>query len=313
MIVTRRPEPGRVSVIVAGDGPPEGLRRALLSVAGQSHASTEILCVDTSPSGSARDAVEAVSGGALHLALPGGGLAEARNAGVERSSGQFVAFMDPGDVWEPGKLERQVLLMRENRDVGLVFSRAWLEAAGRTTAIHPRPGAAWESLFDRGVGVDDPAALYARILLEEIVPVSTVLARRVSLPTEGPFRAGRSPHEDHDFILRISEIGRFAFVDDPLVTTPMRPARRDASAAAAALAIFRDNVARNPWLLQRDPRGMRGRELDLLRETGLSLVREGRGREARPVLAEAWRRNLMDLRLPAILLASLSSARRPRA
>jgi hypothetical protein len=71
------------------------------------------------------------------------------------------------------------------------------------------------------------------------------------------------------------------------------------------LAIFADNIHRNPWLISRDAEGMRRREGTLLKEAGYWLLKEGRGREARPILKRAWRRSPFDVKLPAYLLASL--------
>jgi teichuronic acid biosynthesis glycosyltransferase TuaG len=42
------------------------------------------------------------------------GAAEARNVALEAAKGDFVAFLDGDDLWQPLKLERQLSLMKEN-------------------------------------------------------------------------------------------------------------------------------------------------------------------------------------------------------
>jgi len=315
MIVRERPTPGRISVVIAGRGRPERVRASAESAAGQSRGDLEIVCVDTSAGGDLREEMEASGAGAAYLPMPGASRAAALNAGIAATNGQFVAFLHPEGLWSPDKVDRQLAFMEAHNDIGLVFSRARIEGASGE-GIVPAPGGAWQRLFDAGVGVDDPAAFYAVMLLGEIVPLSSVLMKRLVLPTEGPFRQSRHPFEEFDFTLRISELTRFAFVDDVLVSIPAAAApapAADAEAAMTALEMFRDNVSRNPWLEARDRKAIRKRERDLLRDSGRLLVQAGRGAEARPYLAEALKRNLFDLRLGAAYLSSLAGSRRPPA
>jgi glycosyltransferase involved in cell wall biosynthesis len=44
-----------------------------------------------------------------------------RNMGIEKSDGQYIAFLDGDDVWLPNKLENQIKLFNE-KNTGLVFS-----------------------------------------------------------------------------------------------------------------------------------------------------------------------------------------------
>ena len=46
-----------------------------------------------------------------------GGPAAARNRGIEVSTGEYVAFLDSDDVWEPEKLARQLGLFRQLEEV----------------------------------------------------------------------------------------------------------------------------------------------------------------------------------------------------
>lgn len=53
-----------------------------------------------------------------------GGINSARNAGLDISSGNFIAFLDDDDIWTKGKLEEQIkiFLNPQNKNVGLVYS-----------------------------------------------------------------------------------------------------------------------------------------------------------------------------------------------
>ena len=48
------------------------------------------------------------------------GVSAARNNGVSRSRGEFLAFLDADDAWLPAKIERQVAEFSIYRETGLV-------------------------------------------------------------------------------------------------------------------------------------------------------------------------------------------------
>ncbi|AST96631.1 glycosyltransferase family 2 protein [Shouchella clausii] len=99
------------------------LHETIESVLAQTYANWELWLInDASSDGSkyiAAQFAEADSRIKLVDLEKNGGAAVARNKGLEKAEGKYVAFLDGDDLWRPQKLERQVRFME---DTGHLFS-----------------------------------------------------------------------------------------------------------------------------------------------------------------------------------------------
>lgn len=107
---------GRVSVVMPAYNAAATIEASMRSVLAQTHADVELVVVDD---GSRDDSWERVRGIAdgdarvVALRQPNGGVAAARNTGIEAASGEYIAFLDSDDRWAPAKLETQLAWMRQ--------------------------------------------------------------------------------------------------------------------------------------------------------------------------------------------------------
>ena len=199
-----------VSVIIPAYRAERTIRRALDSVLSQTVPAAEIIVVDD---GSPDDQAAVVAGYGNRVVLvrkPNGGAASARNAGVEAASGDFVAFLDADDYWEPTKLQRQLAVFRQHPELALV--------AGRALRGNTRAGARARTItspqwYDRVLMTKGEAAFR----LANMVWTGTVILRRKALGQER-FVSGLEPAEDRDLWVRVTSRNPCYLISEPLTT-----------------------------------------------------------------------------------------------
>ncbi len=69
-----------------------------------------------------------------------GKTAQARNTGIDAATGELIAFLDADDYWEPSKLERQLTIMRQFPQVGMVAGAFFEEEPREGTEGRLPPG-----------------------------------------------------------------------------------------------------------------------------------------------------------------------------
>jgi glycosyltransferase involved in cell wall biosynthesis len=120
-------KPG-ISVVIPLHNKAPHIVRCLESVRGQTYGGFEALVIDdASTDGSAHEMGRIVDPRfrVLKRASPGPGGYAARNLGISEASGEWVAFLDADDAWEPEHLERTCDLIARFPDADLL-SCGWM-------------------------------------------------------------------------------------------------------------------------------------------------------------------------------------------
>ena len=122
---------GKVSVIIPTYKRSDTLLRAIKSVVGQTYKDIEILVVDDNEPGdeysvAIAELINSLDYQNLHLVTQERHIngAAARNAGIRRAVGEYIAFLDDDDLWMPNKIEMQVdMLSKLDESYGGVSTR----------------------------------------------------------------------------------------------------------------------------------------------------------------------------------------------
>jgi glycosyltransferase involved in cell wall biosynthesis len=176
-----------VSVIVPVYNGAPYLGEALASVRAQTYGPIELIVIDDG-SVDASPEIAASYRPAQRVRQDHQGVAVARNQGLTLAHGEFVAFLDQDDWWEPVKLQRQLDYLRAHPEVDYVTTRQRLFISpGAGTPIWLRP----EQLEHSQPG-QTPSAL---------------LARKALFDRLGPFDPQHTLTSDADWFARAAAAG----------------------------------------------------------------------------------------------------------
>ena len=190
------------------------LKRALDSVINQTYTDTEIILVNDAPEDIAlvKEISALINSYEKNITyiLPQShlGACQARNMGVEKAAGEYIAFLDDDDEWLPQKLEKQMECM-EKENVALVYSSHYfVTAKGKKRKIE-------EPLAREGVNSQEFEYL---LRVNFIGSTSSPLLKKHALKAVGGFDKNLQSSQDHDLWLRIVREYRIYYLREPLVT-----------------------------------------------------------------------------------------------
>jgi glycosyltransferase involved in cell wall biosynthesis len=98
----------------------EVISEAINSVLNQTYKNFEIIVIDDGSSDKTKEIINNLSHNISYYYQSNAGPSAARNNGISRANGNYIAFLDADDMWLPEKLECQVDIISKNPKVKLV-------------------------------------------------------------------------------------------------------------------------------------------------------------------------------------------------
>jgi glycosyltransferase involved in cell wall biosynthesis len=199
---------GLVSVVIPVYNGERFLARALDSALAQTYRDLEVIVVNDGSTDGSAEVLARYGHRIMVVSQENRGCASARQSGVERSRGEFVAFLDQDDEWASNKIERQVdALTRYPSAVAVYCDHHGIDDEGKRGG----PSAGLHPVY---------SGLIFELLIRSncIVSASLVMVRRGALDAAGGFDLSQ-PHwaDDWDLWIRLAERGPFLYLLEDLV------------------------------------------------------------------------------------------------
>jgi glycosyltransferase involved in cell wall biosynthesis len=131
----------KASVIVPVYKVEKYIADTIQSVLNQTYQNFELVIVDDGSSDRSIDICQQFRDPRITiLRQPNQGVCVARNTGIDRATGEYIALLDGDDLWLPEKLEKHITHLQKNPRVGVSFSRsAFIDEKGKALGIYQMP------------------------------------------------------------------------------------------------------------------------------------------------------------------------------
>lgn len=194
-----------VSIIMPAYNCEKYVFEAINSVLAQTYKNWELLVLDDGSKDNTLQIIEEFSRKDSRIkAFPNRknmGVSATRNRGIELASGDWIAFLDSDDMWEPLKLEKQFEVV-ENKSVEFLFTGS---------SYVNEEGEPFKGLFEIPEKVT-----YKKLRNQNVISCSSVLVKKKYF--ENIKMEKDEMHEDYAVWLRILKLGVTAYgVNEPLL------------------------------------------------------------------------------------------------
>ena len=178
-----------ISVIIPTYNRAYILPKAIESVLNQTFKDLEIIVVDDGSTDSTPYLISKYP--IKYVRKPNQGVAKARNTGILKSKGDFIAFLDSDDIFVETKLEKQLNFLEKHPEYKIVQTEEiWYKGEKK---INPK------KIHQKAEGW-----FFDRAIKRCIVSVSTVLIKREVFNKIGLFDEDFPVCEDYEFWLRVA-------------------------------------------------------------------------------------------------------------
>lgn len=194
-----------VSVIIPVYNASKFIENTIKSVLTQNYSKLEIIIIDDGSTDTTKDVVKSIKDSRIEYVFQQNQTqAIARNVGINRAKGKFIAFIDSDDLWEPNKIEKQLSLF-DNPEIGLVYSNlSYIDEKGLS--------------LKKSVPIMYKGMVAEKLIITNFIANSSVVARKnLLLKNNIFFRKKRQGVEDWDIWLRLAVFAKFDYSKDKLL------------------------------------------------------------------------------------------------
>ncbi len=201
-----------VTVIIATYNRKHFVCEAIDSVLNQTYPNIELIVIDDGSTDGTGDLLRDKYGQRMRYVFqPNQGRSEARNHGIRLATGEYIAFLDSDDLWEPDKLARQIAFMQANPQYGLTHTfTCIIDSNGQ-----PAPTDTRIRLNYHRSGVRSGYS-YVAMARKCVMFLSTVIVRASLVSKIGCLDRSIPAFEDWDWYLRAALVTEIGVLTEPL-------------------------------------------------------------------------------------------------
>ena len=198
-----------VSVILPVYNSERSIEVAVSSVLNQTFTNVELIVVNDASTDRTREICESLAAKDSRIVLVSNekniGTLETRHKGISMAMGEWIAFIDADDLWQPDKLEKQVALQKSTGCDLVYTASAFIDDDGK--------------LYDWIMHVPTEVE-YKKLLRQNVIPNSSVFMRKKDfVKYSPPEEREHDMHEDFACWLCMLRAGLTARgIDEPLLT-----------------------------------------------------------------------------------------------
>lgn len=218
---------GDVSVVIPAYNAENFIIDALRSIARQTSLPKEVIVINDGSSDRTYQTVQEwitrkQHNYPIHLYTQDNrGISATRNMGIQRSAGEWVAFLDADDIWEPSHLE-QLITAAE-----LVPSAIAAYGAGRLLVSGTLQDVLYDDFWDnpsrkfgKQIGSSSyfriDSTIFPRLIKGNFIKPSSLMISRTLANEIGLFSVELSTAEDREFLVRLIRKGEFIYCSLPI-------------------------------------------------------------------------------------------------
>ena len=191
-----------VSVILPTFNRAWTLKDAVESVLFQDYPHIELIVIDDGSEDNTQELLEAYKNKIIVLTQENSGVSAARNAGIKKSRGEFIALLDSDDAWDKRKISCQVEFFQRNPESLICQTEEiWIRNGKRVNPKfkHKKPSGL---IFEPSLNLC-------------LVSPSAVMMRKKLFELKGYFNEDFTVCEDYDLWLRVSSTIPVFLIDKP--------------------------------------------------------------------------------------------------
>lgn len=193
-----------ISVVIPVYNQADTIKETLVSVLNQTHTNTEIIVVDDGSEADIKTIIDKLEDKRISFhRLPHKNANVARNYGIQKSKGEYIAMLDADDIWKPDHLADSLVAMKESAADGvygsLILRDAYTKEENVIMASEPNRGESMLNyLLRNGYGAQTSTLVLSAESVKDIL-----------------WNPELNRHQDYDFVVRFSKKYRFAVKKKP--------------------------------------------------------------------------------------------------